>query len=229
MTLRPVPEIAEGTLRRLVCVALTPRAMCALLDEPYEPAVRAPAIAERLVRTARRDPAAAERLEGALDRAFAHTGDFPRAIAWLCPLLRIAMTTGDGARIAAVLWCAARHPGVAWRCFERRAEGALELAALQRLARTPSHPPNPVTRTLSMTDDCTERETLARAAHMRVDRCGCGALHLAVAHVTLRFDEDALTCLYETLGEALGSLALRRLRERPALRLLEEPSQSAAK
>lgn len=62
-----------------------------------------------------------------------------------------------------------------------------------------------------------QRRLLAREAFCAVEQCGCGTLHVSVLGVTLRLPQEAVACLWETLGLALGRLAAaERARELPS-------------
>lgn len=50
------------------------------------------------------------------------------------------------------------------------------------------------------------RECLAEGCIARVERCACGALHLSVGALTLRFHEPALRSLANTLIESMAVL-----------------------
>lgn len=50
------------------------------------------------------------------------------------------------------------------------------------------------------------RELLAEGCVARVERCGCGALHLTLGALTLRFHEPALRSLTNILLESVAAL-----------------------
>ena len=51
--------------------------------------------------------------------------------------------------------------------------------------------------------------TVARSRSMRVDRCGCGATHVHLPHVTLHLDGAGLVELQALLTQALDTLSMR--------------------
>lgn len=121
---------------------------------------------------------------------------------WAVARAREDAGAGRAALAARVLWSA-------WRRLEREARAGVLLSATRHLREEPM--------------SCNTPEVLAERPHMRIQRCGCGTLHVDLAHVTLRLEQGALERLHETVGEALAHLALEELRSSPMLRLVDEP------
>jgi len=57
-----------------------------------------------------------------------------------------------------------------------------------------------------MADDPNAR-TVARSRSMRVDRCGCGSLHVHLPHLTLHLSPAGLAELQGVLSQALRTIA----------------------
>lgn len=64
--------------------------------------------------------------------------------------------------------------------------------------------------------------TVARSRTMRVDRCGCGSLHVHLPHLTLHLSPAALAELQGVLSQAMRTIATAD--EQLGLRLVHDTS-----
>lgn len=56
------------------------------------------------------------------------------------------------------------------------------------------------------TESSCVRQVLSRGNMVSVERCSCGSLHLILGAITLRFHEEGLRSLSDTVAEALQQL-----------------------
>lgn len=69
---------------------------------------------------------------------------------------------------------------------------------------------------------CNRPIELARHGTIRIERCGCGVIHLAIGHTTLRLDDDSFLQVAGQVHLAAEALSARHLLlgDRPSLELL---------
>jgi len=63
---------------------------------------------------------------------------------------------------------------------------------------------------MSVMGECT-RKVLAERAQCKVERCGCGVLHLSVGPFTLRTTPAVLASIGGAIGDAMATLATEPL------------------
>jgi hypothetical protein len=137
VSIRPLSDVSEPTLRHLAAVTLSTEEMYEILLEPLDLDVRPSVVLERLVDRARGEEDVADRLSMAIDRDLCQSCPEVKAIWCLSMFLSQAVNVGNVHGVAAAVWRAARRNGLAWRSFEKRADAALELLALQQVSRPP--------------------------------------------------------------------------------------------
>lgn len=71
-------------------------------------------------------------------------------------------------------------------------------------------------------DGCSRR-VLAQGGPVRVEHCGCGAVHLTIGPMTLRLDRGVTQDLSDSLAAALTQLAYEDARDAGRLRLVSNP------
>jgi hypothetical protein len=60
-------------------------------------------------------------------------------------------------------------------------------------------------------NDCRPgRRLVAQGSFCTVEECACGVLHVSLGVLTIRFQAEVVASVWETLGEALSSLAVAR-------------------
>ena len=228
MSTRTLGEIPVPSLRRLILLALSPSEIWSWLGRTKDPAMQPCSVADRLACAAHKDPVLCQKLTNRLEELLGNHYPQPNAVADISPAFHKATKSVDVAQIASILWRATQQPGLAWRRFEARVEATIELLVFQRPHRDDvSFSKHPLGST-PVENACGTKETIAQNGEIRLDQCSCGCFQLVLGHVTLRFEEESVNALYEMLGVALGTVALRQLQKRSELRLVP-PIHNAAK
>ena len=209
---RSLSDMSASTLRHLVALTLNTEEMCEVMCESYESDVRPSAVLERLVSRVAVEGDLSERLGSVLE---CHLGQaYPSATSVGCLNFFLCQATKscDILGVAAVLWCAARREGLAWRCFERRADAALELLALQAI----SFPSSDAALATQF-----EEYTAVQVILGQGDGAPLARVHIAQApadtpqddtrRMSIQLREDELESLYEDVGVALATMKLQHL------------------
>ena len=208
---RPLSDMSASTLRHLVAVTLSTEEMCEVMQEPHERDVRPSAVLERLVSSVAVEESVSERLDAALDDYLGHACPVAKSIGCLNFFLYQATKGGHVSDVAAVLWCAARREGLAWRYFEERADAALELLALQAI----SVPIATSARPSAIDEPAGVRISLGKAgdthrARVHIARPSGGSSAVGTSGMSIGLREDELESLYEHVGVALATIKLEQ-------------------
>jgi len=134
MSLRSIASIEHSTLQHLVSLCFSDAEIEALLAELPARDVGLAALVAQLVSRAQLESDLAHHLECRLDALLGALCPQPQAINCVSTPLREAAADNDGLLVAAILWRAARQPGLAWRRFETRAHMTLMVIALGRFS-----------------------------------------------------------------------------------------------
>ena len=208
---RPLSEMSASTLRHLVAVTLSTEEMCEVMQEPHERDVRPSAVLERLVSSAAVDDSVSDRLDAALADYLGHACPVAKSIGCLNFFLFQASREGNVLGVAAVLWCAARRSGLAWRYFEKRADAALELIALQAIS-VPTAAARPRAEVASPT---AVQVSLGYGdgpplAHVHILKPPSDSPQSVSGQMSIQLREEELESLYETVGVALATIKLQQ-------------------
>lgn len=164
MSARPIEAIGRDTLLHLVSACLPTGELDVLLREVLELELSLAVMTKDLVNRVHVEPRVACQLEQRLESILGSFCSRPAAISCVDFKLQRASELCDGLVVAAILWRAARKPGLAWRRFEARADAALMAVALGQICTDMNHRK----RTPSRCRACSPEDTLTVPVLLRM-------------------------------------------------------------